>query len=391
MSRMRAILLTAIIAVFPFRYTLNGLIWIPFDSILLSNYFLLAVIGAAIVFIFYTRTSLTKSHFILFSLYVVLFGYYATSIHWSPMSDYSFSKLQYILLQFPIILAFMTLVVSKSKYRTELFYISTLIFTYICVIVLSIDFVSVGTIRTGVVSRDYISINRILGAGIILSVFCILRYDRLVFRLVPGIFIPLIIYYMMQAGGRGPFVAMLISTGVFIIWLYIFRPIDEININLTWLLMAGGVTTIMIAIFAGGSRTVSRLLILLEGPGSSAMARIDMIKTGLNSASESILIGHGIGSFSSISSYTYPHNIIIEFLVESGSIGLFLFISVLTYSILIIIRVGDKDPLFSGLIISMIIYSLLNSLVSFDISGNIFLFMYISTSLSLIDLESNIT
>ena len=120
------------------------------------------------------------------------------------------------------------------------------------------------------------------------------------------------------------------------------------------------------------------------------MARIEMIMTGLNSASESILIGHGIGSFSSISSYTYPHNIMIEFLVESGSIGLFLFMLILAYAILIIIRVSDKDPLFSGLIISMITYSLLNSLVSFDIPGNIFLFMYVSTSLSLISSESDI-
>ncbi len=76
---------------------------------------------------------------------------------------------------------------------------------------------------------------------------------------------------------------------------------------------------------------------------------IEMIK-------EKPLFGHGIDSFTLSTGHVYPHNLLLEMMVEIGLIGALIFIVFLLYSILFIFKL-KKSPLFilSGFPLYMII------------------------------------
>ncbi len=126
-------------------------------------------------------------------------------------------------------------------------------------------------------------------------------------------------------------------------------------------------------------KTVSRFLALMQPDGgTSGGSRIWLFENALRLWAETPFLGHGLGSFALqmgwVDNRAYPHNIILEILVEMGVVGLclwglvvFLVIKNITHSRL------RNSSLFS-LGVMYLVFTGVNTMVSGDLVDNRFFF-----------------
>ena len=108
---------------------------------------------------------------------------------------------------------------------------------------------------------------------------------------------------------------------------------------------------------------------------SSYILRFEMIEFVLELALKNIWFGNGIGSFGILflnaDEYYYPHNLLLEFYIEYGIIGVLLFM----LPVLLILRKSSLNYI----TIATAFY-FINSMFSGDIVGNNFLFIFLYLS-----------
>ncbi|WP_157969284.1 O-antigen ligase family protein [Haloplanus rubicundus] len=331
--------------------------------------------------------SISKTSIALTGILTLLMVYYGVTILWSPATTYAIRKSYLVSIRIPILVLFSVLVIVRDKYRTRLFYLITLGVSLIITVILSHIYISNGEILSSDFVNYYITVNRVLGIGAVLSVFLGLRYEKLRFRVLAGIVLLLNLFFMTQTGGRGPLIATIVAILAYFGWITILRRDKSEYLVRFSTALGGGCLFLSIIIIELGGRTISRLTRLANGPGNSVMGRINMAEASVNLFAQKPIFGHGAGAFQMlyVDPFQYPHNIFLEFLVESGIIGLLLFITYIVYILLIIVRYGRKDVIYSGIILSLFIFFLLNAFVSADIPGNDGLFIYSITALSLVE------
>lgn len=110
--------------------------------------------------------------------------------------------------------------------------------------------------------------------------------------------------------------------------------------------------------------------------------RIKFIKNSLEFWSDAPFLGFGIGSwpvlYNDVDKRQYPHNILLEILVELGLVGLFLFIALIIYSFSFFLPFNSIGYYPMKILILMLFFNtLLNSMVSGDIPDNRLLFFSI--------------
>ena len=108
---------------------------------------------------------------------------------------------------------------------------------------------------------------------------------------------------------------------------------------------------------------------------------VDLIKNNL--------LGYGIGSYSVLAGVDrYPHNIVLELLVELGIIGLFLFsqpfIKSMRDSIKMLYKSKNEDWAFVMFSFSVLLFAILNAQFSGDIVSNEYIWfgVFLSARLS---------
>ena len=114
----------------------------------------------------------------------------------------------------------------------------------------------------------------------------------------------------------------------------------------------------------------------------SALHRVEAWWASIQLYLEHPLAGIGTGSFQTIGkelfpwlpTFRYPHNLLFEVACENGSIGLLILLLFIT---IIIVRgfkltavLVNEDKLLASYIFALIVFSLLNSMVSGDITMN---------------------
>jgi len=168
------------------------------------------------------------------------------------------------------------------------------------------------------------------------------------------------IFLMLASGARGPFVAMFIA---------IFFA--KFNIKPKYLLLVLLCTLLLPYLIE--LTTVADYL--LSKQDFSNFNRINLITSSFELIKENLYFGIGYGNFGSYSKafddsiLFYPHNILVEVLVENG---IFLFI-LFIFMIIRTFYLGKNNPFLS----TVFIYTFINSLFSGDINGNAVLFVSI--------------
>jgi O-antigen ligase len=134
--------------------------------------------------------------------------------------------------------------------------------------------------------------------------------------------------------------------------------------------------------YAQDSRIVYRLTTLMEeGGGSSVQARVVYMSDALGFAKDYDYLGSGIGSYGYLAHgediFDYPHNLIVEIILEFGVFGL---LALFVFLVIAVMKLIEVD--FMALLIWFV--ALFNSFVSGDIYDNRlvfvlpFFFIYIS-------------
>ncbi len=203
--------------------------------------------------------------------------------------------------------------------------------------------------------RNAIWCSRFVGFFVLAHIIVFVRKRKLnlidLFALLSALFI------MIKSGSRGPLLAILI-----VAFLIVFPQIKA------------RYKIILIAIFGGIFEAFvlfSSRSFVSGGEDYSGLARIEMYNKVFDVESLSY-IGTGIGSFSQFLGgddiLSYPHNLFLETYVEIGLIGLLIIVILLMK----LYRIRDDKSSFS----MFCLYFFVNAMVSGDINGNNYFFIF---------------
>ena len=378
-----------------FRYTGSRYVYIPFPPINIATYYylLIAIAVVAIIAIIYSNIQLPRVVIHLSSLCVLLLVYYITTSLWAPSTGYSTMKTYWVLEVIILYLVALLMSLGGKKY-IKIFCLAILIFTITVSLEISYEYIAFGELISPHFTTYYLTISRIIGVSVPVSMFFFFRTNKKWAHMLLISLIYFALIFNLQTGARGPFISTVASILIYGGWIFVFKrnnsTLSLFLIYMSFFLIIGGI--VITSTHDINLDTLSRLQILLNGnPGNSASIRIEMYKQSLNLFIESPILGNGIGSFQvlfgSINQYYYPHNIFLEFLVESGLIGFALFIYYILGVIKILLEYGKNNSVYSGVILSLLVFSLFNSLVSGDIPANRRIFIYSAMVFSLVEIE----
>lgn len=181
-----------------------------------------------------------------------------------------------------------------------------------------------------------------------------------------------VISALVVSGGKGPIVAFIVAVILSTIFSIKFYS-GKILTNLTLRILTVLVLIILITISPLGKNLIQRSLEFLSPDSSSREIRIETAHLSWEMFQESPVWGQGLGSFEKRfgpGDIRYPHNIFLEFLAETGLVGLILFLILVFHSVWILFSMklkGLAQPIFA-----LFIFVLFSSVLSGNINNQAF-------------------
>lgn len=206
---------------------------------------------------------------------------------------------------------------------------------------------------------------------------------------------PATLYILMLSGGRGPFIALILTLALVLVLAGPNRSKRRIRSWVIAFLAAAG--TYLMYDYETFTRMTSRLTLLDEGGGRSALERVYMIKAALKAMGTMpyFFTGLGIGGFSLYyhgldekgGMYLYPHDILLELGAEIGIFGLIAGVLLFYWSFdraySLVKRATGDNYYMAVTILSLFIFTLFNALKSGDINDHKLLYAIIGAIFAL--------
>ena len=252
---------------------------------------------------------------------------------------------------------------------------------------------------------NYLAIQHIVGIGALLIIYYFSFKNRIK-KQVSWLILLLIMFIgtLFYAGGKGTVLTFFITIIFMSITSIKFEnKFKRILINKRILIFS------LLVILAGTSLLFSKISetflertkFLLSSGSYAQVERLENAKVALELAYRHPLSGVGAGGFSNFSiqmkgieRFKYPHNILLEIISEFGLIGLIFFVLIIAFAFKRLLYSQSKyrhsklSPL-PNAILSLFIFSFLNSLSSGDINNHL-LFAWIGTAYAIVRvLKSN--
>lgn len=307
----------------------------------------------------------------MFVLYVNL------SSWWSPSEVYAFSKQVQLLSIITLLLLagyFVGLQIKRLERLIQILLIVSLLIALVAVLTGLIFGVRAHVLLP---PASHLGIGRVIGVGFPIIIY---YYASGRIGLYYGILLlSLVISSLIFAISR---MALIAGFGaMFIYIIYILHAKSSFRSNVTNLVSVLVLKiTIVLAIIISAIDTRFYSHFTLSQLSSSGEGRLNLWIQSIEFWLERPLFGHGIGStpilWNGIDSRAYPHNIFIEALSELGIVGATLYLILIFYPFIQCIR-ANKRSIFLGLLVSLFIYSILISSVSFDIVSNRLLYLFV--------------
>ncbi|MGH6898965.1 MAG: O-antigen ligase family protein, partial [Geminicoccaceae bacterium] len=354
--------------------------WIPVDPTAL--FFVLSVAVGGIIII---RKGIHQKSLPVVVAMVCLVTWLGLSLLWSPSRIYGPQKVLFMATLVLWALMAGALIIAPSPARVRRLFTLMLLLSLWGGVDAVLAYVESGgsVYRLESVDGDdagsYLVLGRICGPGALVALAgWLYGRGRVAGRLCLVLFLTLC-FVLAISGGRGP----LLSTALPLlipIGLSIRLPKRKITISRTLLLVivlplvaAGGLA--LYATFTGERlATIDRLERLAEGNPRTAL-----YAKALESWPDAPLLGHGAGSWPILRGIpdrpSYPHNLFLELLAESGLVGLILFLA--------LVGVAFRPVSFERLrrdpqaLCAMMLFAnaLLNAMTTADLVGNRSVFM----------------
>lgn len=329
--------------------------------------------------------------FILF-FYMTISLLYCTNIEFGFDKTIKFAMLSIGTVIFPIICF------NKPKEIRNVFFL-LLAFSYLYAI-------SNLYIGTGYVfNTDYIGVARLIGLGVIISMVYMIniKNNRLInFFLLASVIIFSI--SILITGSR----QVLLSLFIIVIYYFMYF-VTRFSLKSKLKYLTGLIFILFIILFLNYKQyiqlnSINRLIELILNINStggifkSDLNRLSLFRAAISGFIKNPVIGKGIASYYSLigfdSIYVYPHNIILEILCELGAIGIaiVIFFSNKVYrdfKYFTKYTLPSTQSRFYIQIINLIlVYSLINSMVSGDINSNKYIWLALGLFYSLYNMES---
>jgi len=361
----------------------DRLSWLPVD--MTGLFFVVSVLlGLGIIFVSYVgnRARISQKLLTTTILMLYLLTYLIFTLFWTPSVAYSRQKAFYLVTI--VLWAFLgsALIIAKDRRRINRFLSLILLFSLYLAFESILVFFS--KTRPGAInlSTSYIGIGRVIGLGLLVS---LIYWETLIenhTRLESLLMFTIILFLggaLLMVGARGPLVAVLGSL------LFLgFRRLATFSLRSRrtrrYLFLIGWIAIGGLLLYRSDILlpSISRLSKLLRD--NEHLYRLVLFENGLHLFIEKPLTGHGIGAWPILTGYydikEYPHNIFVEFLVESGIIGFGLFSAVLVRAWKntgpIFAIHGDKER---TILLMLLCFTLINALFSGDIPDNRMIFV----------------
>jgi O-antigen ligase len=358
--------------------------WVPID--ITAFFFLISVITGIYILLLKRKVKIKEKSLIISVGYIVFVLYAFLSLIWSPGVVYANQKVFYMATLVLWSLMGASMIIAQDRDRIKRFFIVFIIFAFWVAIESAKTYINHGVGFLTALGGNYLGIGRVIGAGalivLIYSIFWAKNNWIKFFSLsIFGCFM----WILFVAGGRGPLISTYLAClgPISVGWRFDFNN----SLRIKKYAIFGGIIIfiliiIVLALYVSGSLTltIKRMFVLFEeGHGASAGARIAYYNNAYNYWAKKPILGYGIGAWPIINSAVdvrgYPHNIILEIMVELGLVGLIIFVSLLIIALKYFgpWRTIRDDPL-KILIFVIFINALANAMVSGDIPDNRFLF-----------------
>ena len=191
-----------------------------------------------------------------------------------------------------------------------------------------------------------------------------------------GIFI-LSLIWLTMTGTRGALLAMILT-----FFIYMFFNKNSKRIFVTFLLL---IPILVVFIYYSGaldSVLFERLSLLTEDGGIQSMERYRRYIIFFNMPFEKFIFGLGPGGWGKYINnelYTFPHNIVLESIIEYGLVGLFFILSVLisgAYTVLKVLRDRESNLYLIIICLCWVYYAGVTMVSGSYIKGNVNFFTF---------------
>ncbi|MHC8514308.1 O-antigen ligase family protein [Sporosarcina sp. ITBMC105] len=235
---------------------------------------------------------------------------------------------------------------------------------------------------------QYQSLGRMMGIGSILLIFYFYLKGNKKTKIIGLISLGFCIIVLFTAGSRMPIIAFILAGLYYVFTSFkIKRGRLLYRKEMKWIFVLLFLTSpAFVFLYQNGyfETILYRFEVLMteKNGGVSANGRIEAFKTAFETWKDYPFLGNGIGSFGLIfygfEFYDYPHNIILELMMEQGLVGIIVFLTLL-FVVLVksISLTRSKDPIYYVWTL-VFVYFLFNSFVSGDINSNRMLFAAMS-------------
>lgn len=343
--------------------------WIPID--LTAIFFTLSLFAGVLIYFTKKTATINKYSLYLLLLWLLLTSYAFLSMAWSPSINYATEKTMYMATLVLWALLGSTVIISNDIIRVYRFMLLVFLFAFL----LGIEFIFWHLKNDSylIARPDYLAIGRVIGLGCIIAFFysVVLLKSLIPKTLCFSVFFVLL-YVMLALGGKGPFIAVILSLIVFslLYWHTHLRISSGKKKYAIILIITLSIGFIYILSMKNDFLTFYRLESMTTKDESTSI-RLDYYQQAISLWLTHPVLGNGIGSFPVLIGHgdvqNYPHNIILELLSELGIVGCAIFLLMLLLSIKSLKnQFLTKEPI-KLLILMLCFYVLLNALVSADI------------------------
>jgi O-antigen ligase len=192
-------------------------------------------------------------------------------------------------------------------------------------------------------------------------------------------------------GSRGPLLGLVLAVPTMLLWMFGNKRMAKRVVVTVGIALVGATALSSIGVIPGQS--VDRALSVFTGSELAGETPRSVLwgeaTHQIASSWQNATIGIGTGSFAAVETHgeTYPHNIVLETWAELGIIGVALLALAIGASLYrlggLTLRGGDSGAL-AGLLFSLIVYGVVNALVSGDLAGNHQIWVYMGLGSGLV-------
>jgi O-antigen ligase len=231
-------------------------------------------------------------------------------------------------------------------------------------------------------SIDVIGLGRTMGEVSLVLLFLIVRAETVRTRVLLLLALAPVAITFVSSGSRGPVIGMVVALPSVLLWRAA-SPVVARRLALS-LVAVGGLAVLAVVALVPPEATQRSLSIFQTTQETGDTSRIVLWSEAVHAFSQNLthtIVGIGTGGYAAISSTgaLYPHNIMLEVGSELGVLGL---LALAAFVISVIVRLlgvlarGGESAGWSGLLLTLFVFSLVNAQFSGDVPYNSGLFLW---------------